>query len=88
MEWYIALFTCKTTTHCVFYIKCITCRHYLGVGTGGGGGGGGGGRGGVPGARAPQVFSLCYVRSMYTTKIKLCSPINKSSVSYIKGLNT
>ena len=40
MEWYIALFTCKTTAHCVFYIKCITCRHYLGVGTGGGGTGG------------------------------------------------
>ena len=46
MEWYI----CKTTAHCVFYIKCITCRHYLGVGTGGGGG--------APGARAPSSFQL------------------------------
>jgi len=64
MEWYIALFTCKTTAD---YIKCITCRHYIGVGTGGGH------RGHVP----PQVFSPCYVRS---TKIKLCPPINKSSL--------
>ena len=56
MEWYIALFTCKTTTHCVFYIKCITCRHYLGVGTGGGGGGGGG-RGGYRG-HVPLKFSV------------------------------
>ena len=31
MEWYIALFTCKTTAHSVF-----SCRRYLDVGTGGG----------------------------------------------------
>ena len=72
MEWYIALFTCKTTADCVFYMKCITCRHYLDVGTGG--------RPGHRGHVPPQVFSLCYVRSMYTTKIKLCTPINKSSL--------
>ena len=68
MERYIATFTCKTTAHCTFYIKYITCRHYLHL---------------WHRHRNPEggevTGGMCYIHSMCTTKLN-CPPINKSSL--------